>query len=103
MIRRLIITWLVMSILGYGMAFAADMHFGESPVDLVVLDDTSNTPGDPHDLSTNDHCSHGSFHLLGLNFTPIKPSACSAHGLISAYLVSWNSFLDSPPAHPPKA
>ncbi|MCF6282916.1 MAG: hypothetical protein L3J28_12045 [Candidatus Polarisedimenticolaceae bacterium] len=105
MIHRLIITWLVISILGYGMVFAADTHFGESPIDQVaVLDDTHNIPSDdPHDLSANDHCSHGSFHLLGLNFTPAKPSACSTHSTKSAYFVSWNSFLDSPPARPPKA
>ena len=104
MIQRLIITWLVMSILGYGMAIAADVHYGESPTDrVVVLGDSDDLPYDPHNLPAHDQCGHGSFHLIGLNFTPAKPTICGTHTLKGAYLVTWSSFLDSPPSRPPKA
>ena len=101
MIHRLIITWLVISILGYGMAIAADAHYGESSVDQVMMLD--DTPDDPHNLSTYDHCSHGPFHLIGLNFSTAKLSAPGIHTPKSAYLASWNSFLTPPPARPPRA
>ncbi len=101
MIRQLLITWLVISILGYGMVVAADAHYEESLADQVtMLDDT---PDDPHNLSIYDHCSHGSFHLIGLNFGTVKLPALSSPALKSAYLASWNSFLTPPPARPPKA
>jgi len=104
MIHRLIITWLVISILGYGMAFAADVHYEESAVDQVVaLGDSGDLPDEPHNLLAHDHCSHGSFHLLGLNFTPAKPTIGGVHTPKSAYLAAWNSFLDTPPSRPPKA
>ncbi len=104
MIHRLIITWLVISILGYGMAIAADVHYGETQADQVVaLDDAGNLPDDPHGLPAHDQCGHGSFHLLGLNFAPAKPPVCSVHNPKGAYLVAWVSFLDSPPSRPPKA
>lgn len=103
MIRRLIITWLVISILGYGMAIAADVHYGEPPVNQVVLGDAGNISDDPHSLSAYDHCNHGCFHLLGLDFTPAKPLASTPQSPKSAYLASWNSLLNPPPSRPPKA
>jgi hypothetical protein len=101
MIKRLIITCLVITILGYGMVVAADAHYGESSVDHVMM--LADTTDDPHDLSTYDHCSHGSFHLIGLNFSTVKLPALSSLALKSAYLASWDSFLTPPPARPPKA
>jgi len=104
MIHRLIITWLVISILGYGMAIAADVHYGETQTDQVVVqDDAGNLPDDLHVLPAHDQCGHGSFHLLGLSFAPTKPPACRAQSSKSAYLVVWVSILDTPPSRPPKA
>jgi hypothetical protein len=102
--RRLIITWLIISILGYGAAIAADVHSEASPLEQVaMLDDAS----DHHDQSqkqlAHDQCGHGSFHLIGLNFTPAKPPVCSAKTQKSAYLTHWNSHFTSPPSRPPKA
>lgn len=106
MIQRLLITmWLVLSILGYGMVIAADVHTEESPVDhqVVSLGDADDHTGDLHNLTTHNHCGHGSFHLLGLNFTPALPTVCGTHSPKSAYLAAWNSLLDAPPSRPPKA
>ncbi len=75
MLRRFIITWLIVSILGYGMALAADVH-GELLSDdgYSTLD---NVPGqDQHGDSDCGHCSHGTIHMLGLEnsfTTPVIP------------------------------
>lgn len=104
MIRRLIITWLVISILGYGMATAADVHYGESPADQVVaLENSADLPNDPHILPAHDQCGHGYSHLLGLNFTPAKPTVSGSYSLNHACLIAWNSFLAPPLSRPPKA
>ena len=104
MIRRLIITLLVVSILGYGMSVVADMHYGESPADqIVTLVDSDDSADDSHNLTIHNHCSHGTFHLSGLSFAPAKPMLYGAYTPKSAYLATWVSFLDSPPSRPPKA
>ncbi len=103
MIRRLIITWLAISILGYGTVIAADVHYGEPQVNPITLEDSVNLPDDPHSLPAHDQCGHGCSHLLGLNFTPAKPPTGSTHSLKSAYLAAWNSLLNPPPSRPPKA
>ncbi len=103
MIRHLLIAWLIVSILGYGMVIAADVHNEISPAaQTAAMGDAGNLPDDLHGLPAHDQCGHGCSHLLGLNFTPAKPSVCSAHCPKSAYLVAWVSFLDSPPSRPPK-
>lgn len=65
MLRRFIITWLIVSILGYGMALAADVH-GELLADdgYSTLDTTPDQ--DQHGDSDCGHCSHGATHMLGL-------------------------------------
>ncbi len=70
MFRRLIITWLVVSILGYGMALAADLHAGLA-TDPVHASGDHATSSDAHandadDAGCCDHCCHGVAHLLGL-------------------------------------
>ncbi len=103
MIRHLVITWLAISILGYGMVSAADVHYGEPQADQITLGDMANLPDDSHSLPAHDQCGHGCSHLLGLNFTPAKPPAGNTHSPKSAYLAAWNSLLNPPPSRPPKA
>ena len=64
MVRHLIITWLVISILGYGMAIAADVHDEETQV--MTVGDVTHLHDDPHTLPAHDQCGHGSFHLLAI-------------------------------------
>jgi len=99
MIRRLITTLLVVSILGYGMSVVADMHYGESPADQIAALAGS---GDSHNLAVHGHCSHGVSHLSGLSFAPAMPMRYGAYTPKSAYLATWVSFLASPPSRPPK-
>ena len=64
MLRRLVSIWLMVSILGYGLALAGDFH-GKPLAGNAV---THDHPGDPAPAADNDcgHCSHGLQHLLGL-------------------------------------
>lgn len=63
--RYFLIFWLILSILGYGIAMAADMHAGLHGEDHQL---TADHPA-PHDADHEagcDHCCHGFMHLLGL-------------------------------------
>ncbi len=98
MLTRILKIWLIVSILGYGMALAADVH-GELAADDVHLsaDGTDNPlPGDSADDSDCNHCAHGTSHLLGLNCTSSIPTIGSRSISLSGYLLSWYSF--SPPS-----
>ena len=104
MIRSLIIIWLLLSILGYGMAVAADFHGGDVQADHIHAPcDGDGAPDAADGNLAHGHCCHGAFHLLGLNFTPA--------GLeIRPFLIlredgpnRWSSFFRSPPSRPPIA
>lgn len=69
MFRRVLMLWLIVSVFGYGMALAADVHGNalSDPAHEVVghpgaLDAGGASPG-------CDHCCHGLAHLLGLGGT----------------------------------
>lgn len=71
MLTRLLITWLMMTIFGYGMALAVDIHNVQLPelahsMDLHAAADQS-SHADHDDSPRHDHCYHGSSHLVGLN------------------------------------
>ena len=68
MLRRLLVSWLIVSILGYGMALAADVH-GELQDEASYSSLDSTADQDPHGDSGCGHCSHGATHLLGLEAT----------------------------------
>lgn len=65
MFRRLIATWLIVSILGYGVALAADVH-GEQSGESGYSQQDRAPAQDQHTDSDCGHCSHGVTHLLGL-------------------------------------
>ena len=68
MLRRLIILWLIVSVLGYGLALAADVHQSEWTASDVAGAPTPDSPNQQPALDDLDcgHCSHGVYHLLGL-------------------------------------
>ncbi len=69
MLRRLLLIWLVTSILGYGMALAYDAH--ETQVnDSVAASDLVSSAIDADHCDDGDHCCHGVVHLLGLGYRP---------------------------------
>ncbi len=66
MLRRLLVIWLVISILGYGVALAADVH-GEQQhqYGYAATDDGGHASHAGVDCG---HCAHGTAHLTGLHF-----------------------------------
>ncbi|WP_457676309.1 hypothetical protein [Thiolapillus sp.] len=69
MLRRFIIIWLVLSIFGYGVALAADVH-GEQAAEIGISLDHGDDDGGNHDDTGCHHCSHGISHLLGIRSEP---------------------------------
>lgn len=69
MLARLLKIWLIVSILGYGMALAADVH-GELTVDndLQLSSGDTGSPDSSADDTGCHHCAHGVSHLLGLSY-----------------------------------
>ena len=105
MIQKILISWLIITILGYGLALSIDVHNVKVP-DVAVGIDIHNI-GDHSDHQDSDtaknhnHCSHGSSHLLGLNFDslfnlPIDKSIYLARHSISL-VTSPSSRLLRPP------
>ncbi|RRS31784.1 MAG: hypothetical protein OI74_12935 [Gammaproteobacteria bacterium (ex Lamellibrachia satsuma)] len=95
MLRRLLIAWLIVSILGYGMALAADAHNEQSTGHTHEIGDNTTHTADADDASDSDHCCHGGIHLIGLTQAEtIKLSA--VQGILrTPYPVSR---VSSPPA-----
>jgi len=64
-LRRILSLLLTISILGYGLALATEVHQsvgGQDP----VLEQPAGAGGQAADF---DHCNHGIFHLLGMETT----------------------------------
>ncbi len=70
MFRRLLICWLVISLQGYGLALAADLH-GRSHAQGVACAAAPDHDDGAH-ATDGDHCNHGAFHLLGLPAVPFE-------------------------------
>lgn len=69
MLRRFVATWLMLSILGYGMAVIADVHhddIAQSGMHSHLLGDADGQTDHPDQQTDSDHCCHGVAHLLGL-------------------------------------
>lgn len=69
MFRRFIATWLMLSILGYGMAVVANGHHdgeAQSGSRMHLLSDVNPDTGHPDQQADTDHCYHSIAHLLGL-------------------------------------
>ncbi len=103
MLRRLLITWLVVSILGYGMAVVADVHNELATDQTHAIGDHATNPGDTDDASGCDHCCHGVIHLLGLNSAETFNLAADRSILLIPYSVSLISFSPPLPLRPPIA
>ncbi len=66
--RRLLLIWLIVSVLGYGIALAADLHGlgGAHAGATLQLDNAHGDDPDGGSATDYDHCCHGAAHLLGL-------------------------------------
>ena len=102
MFCRLIATLLIVSILGYGLALAADVHgelSGESPA-FHQLDDHGQ---EAHDGVDCDHCSHGAVHLLGMERRLVLDLAPAADSHAGCYRDDSTSFSPALFLRPPIA
>ncbi len=97
MLARFLKIWLIVSILGYGMALAADVH-GELTIDndIQLVDSDTDTPDSTTDDTGCHHCAHGISHLLGLSYVGGIAVATTRGILPPGYSLTWYSF--SPPS-----
>ena len=101
MLRRLLITWLIVSILGYGMALAADVHNEPATNQTYTVDDHAENPSDTDHANSCDHCCHGVSHLLGLSCANPISLAADRSLLRTPYAVSLISFPPPSILRPP--
>lgn len=87
MFRRILVTWLIVSILGYGVALAADVH-GEQRGESGYSAADPAPAQDQHADSDCGHCSHGVTHLLGLASGLTAAPVILNHRFQADYLVS---------------
>jgi hypothetical protein len=95
MLRRLLIIWCAVSILGYGMAVVADVHNELATDQVHVIGDHATNPSDTDHANNCDLCCHGVSHLLGLSSIKLINLVVDHSLLRIPYSVSLNSF--SPP------
>jgi hypothetical protein len=87
MFRRILVIWLIVSILGYGVTLAADLHgeqYGESGFSTAEPEPAQ----DPHADTGCGHCSHGALHLLGLANGLTATPVILSHRFQAGYLAS---------------
>lgn len=107
MLNRLLITWLMMTILGYGMALAADVHHDRMAPLSHAMDNSGGVDHPSHSdddgTANHDHCYHGNAHLLGLK---INTDFDFSTGQSMLSLLYTDSFISSTPTRllrPPRA
>ncbi len=103
MLRRFLVTWLVVSILGYGMAMAADVHNDLASDHIHIIGEHVNNQSDTDDAVGCDHCCHGVLHLLGLNSTETFNLEADLGIVPASYSVSLVSFFPPSVLRPPIA
>ena len=97
---RFLIFWLILSILGYGMAMAADLHDGLHGDDHQQSADHQAAQNTDHEAGC-DHCCHGLMHLLGLpKSEAFELISCDAR-VQTSYLVKSTRSPPSPLFRPP--
>ncbi len=101
MCKRLIIFWLLLSTLGYSVAWAFDIYREAPMAHLSAADNHTQTDDDSGNNNCN-HLCHGVAHLVGFCATTAVFSVPTTARLPITYLSAWISFLDSPPTNPPK-
>ena len=108
--RRLLALWVLVSLLGYGSAWAMDLHEALSPMQAsgqfadvttaVLPADRQHAPERAPDC---DHCCHGLSHLLGLSvsLSCVVPAASVSNGALLS--VVFMSRFPAPDLRPPIA
>ncbi len=106
MLKKLIITCLVISTFGYGMAWAFDGHWDDSQAQYGAQvgqhADHESPATDQHDTASCDHCCHANAHLTGLAVTGTGGLSADCSNIYSTYTATLISFLDNPASPPPR-
>lgn len=104
MFRRILLSWLVVTILGYGMALSASVHHNQSPEASHSIEShlTADYSGQHDNSGDHDHCYHGSSHLVGLNIESVFDFASGRAILDTLYRYSIVNSPTFPFLRPPK-
>jgi len=101
--RRLIILWLILSTLAYGVAWAFDDHGAElgshSHVSGTATQQADNNEAEPD----CDHCCHLFSHLVGFVPRGLGLTAGPGDRPVTDWDTSFASLSIGPPARPPKS
>ena len=103
MFKRLLMIWLITSILGYGSVWAFDGHADEVNEHQGVVGDVGHSPDGDGDHPSCDHCCHASAHTIALS--PFQSSTaysgnCTGY---TPYLDTLSFNTTSPPDRPPRS
>ena len=101
--KRLLMLWLITSILGYGSAWAFDGCVDEAAEHQDVVGDMGNAPNDDGAHPTCDHCCHASAHITALwpSLTgAVWPDVGTGY---TPYLYTLSFNTTSPPDRPPRS
>ena len=103
MFPRFVATWLILSILGYGMVLAADVHERtvETENPAQVLSDGDFQPPPLDQQADGDHCCHGIAHILGFTSQETVSTVTSASPTNARYSEFFRSLSPTPSLRPP--
>lgn len=106
MFKRFITVCLVISSLGYGVAWAFDGHWDVTQASADAsfgqhADDDIPASGEHNDAGC-DHCCHASAHLVGIAPAATKGLFVNRSNLYSVFTVTMISHLELPTSPPPK-
>ena len=103
MSNRVIMTWLVICILGYGSVYAFDGHIDEQVEHQAVAGDRDHEPEGDEGHPSCDHCCHASAHITAIwacQTAVVCPDAGTGY---TPYLHTLSFNTICPPERPPKA
>ncbi len=102
MLKRLFTLWLVLSVLGFGTAWAYDGHsvFSEHDAASDLPTHDSQDDGDSVDC---DHCCHIGMHLLGILNDSVAPPQSGGHLFLACSEYHLIATPRLPPLRPPRS
>ncbi len=99
MLRRLVTLWLMLSMLGFGSAWAIDLHLDGDGHHVA----SSETDHHPDDVVDCDHCCHLGLHLLGMVSSYAVPDVGRQHLSLRFPENALASRNGAPPLKPPRS
>ena len=103
MFKRLLMMWLITSILGYGSVRAFDGHNDEVAEHQDVVGDAGNAPDGNGDHPSCDHCCHASAHMMALWPSQVGTIYSDTGIGYTPYQRTFSFNTTSPPDRPPRS